>query len=142
MERLWFPGPSDPACPFGSHGSIDTRTEELSLAQCPPQVAVLSASRLTVSGRHSSVVEEGATAVRSGREVTPHWAAQIDASLSETDSSAPPLQSTVSELVNAAPLSLHAALCSEHFLALLEPCCYTWTLIISCVLKNCLTVHG
>lgn len=85
MEWLWFPGPSDPACPFGSHGSIDTRTEELVLARCPPRVGVLSASWLTVSSGHSGVVEEGSTAVRSGREVTPHCAAQIDASLSETD---------------------------------------------------------
>lgn len=62
-------------------GRFDTRTEKLGLAQCPPQVGVLSASRLTVS----SVMEDGSTAVRSDREVTPHRAAQMDASLSETD---------------------------------------------------------
>lgn len=82
MGRLWFPGPSDPACPFGSHG--------LGLDRCPPQVGVLSASRLTVNSGHSGVVEDCPTAVRSGREVTPHCAAQIDVRLSESDSSAPP----------------------------------------------------
>lgn len=46
---------------------------------------MLSASGLTVSSGHSSVVEAGSTAVKSGREVTPHCAAQIDASLSGTD---------------------------------------------------------
>lgn len=85
MGWLWFPGPSDPACPFGSHGSIDTKTEELRLVHSPPQVGVLSASRLSVSSGHSGVAEVGSTAVRSGREAAPHCAAQIDASLSETD---------------------------------------------------------
>ncbi|GAA6100445.1 forkhead box protein J3 [Tachysurus ichikawai] len=42
-------------------GRFDTWTETLGLAQCPPQVGVLSASRHTV-------VEDGSTAVRSDRE--------------------------------------------------------------------------